>query len=145
MAVEIRAVDAIRAEIKSVDSKLNLVEEKIKRLEAQNLTIANSLFKLTERIKKMEESGTGGSGQRVDSEQSEDIKTLRETLEKGIKENEAIKNDLYNVKYTLGLINPLEFVTVRQVNELVNELFEQKIEQQKKKAAGGKKKESDED
>lgn len=146
MPVEIRAVDALRAEIKSVDSKVNLLAEKLKRLETQNVTIANSLFKLTERLKKIEESGgSGGGSARLDSEQNSDIKALKETFEKAMKENEAIKNDVYNVKYTLGLINPLEFVTVRQVNELVNELFEQKIEQQKKKAGSGKKKESGED
>ncbi len=144
MPVEIRAVDALRAEIKSVDSKVNLLAEKLKRLETQNVTIANSLFKLTERLKKIEESGGGTGAAHLDMEQSGDIKALKETFEKAMKENEAIKNDVYNVKYTLGLINPLEFVTVRQVNELVNELFEQKVEQQKKKAAG-KKKESEED
>lgn len=144
MAVEVRAVDALRAEIKSVDSKINLVAEKIKRLETQNVTIANSLFKITERIKKMEESGGGQSAAHIDAAQTEDIKALKETFEKAMKDNEAVKNDLYNVKYTLGLINPLEFVTVRQVNEMVEELVDQKLEQAKKKAAT-KKKESEED
>ncbi len=134
MAVEIRAVDAIRAEIKSVDSKTNLLAEKIKRLETQNLTIANSLFKLTERLKKLEDSGGGAAAAKMDVEQSGEIGSLKESLENAVKENEAIKNDVYNVKYTLGLINPLEFVTVRQVNELVNELVDQKLEQAKKKA-----------
>ncbi len=143
MAVEVRAVDALRAEIKSVDSKINLLAEKVKRLETQNLTIANSLFKLTERLKKVEEGGSS-AGTKIDEEQSEDLNALRETFEKAMKENEAIKNDLYEVKSTLGMINPLEFVTARQVNELVDERVEQKIEQLKKKAsASAKKKEED--
>ncbi|MFH1247223.1 MAG: hypothetical protein V1644_02470 [Candidatus Micrarchaeota archaeon] len=143
MPVEVRAVDALRAEIKSVDSKVNLLAEKIKRLETQNVTIANSLFKLTERLKKIEESGGGISSARVDAEQSQDLTSLRESLEKSMKENEAIKNDLYNVKYTLGLINPLEFVTVRQVNELVEELVEKKTEAMKKKTSSSKKKDEE--
>ncbi len=141
MPVEIRAVDALRAEIKSIDSKCNLLAEKIKRLETQNLTIANSLFKLTERIKRVEDS-SGPAGARVDSEQSEGIESIKEAIEKATKESEAVKNEVYNMKYTLGLINPLEFVTVRQVNEMVGELVDQKLEQAKKKAAG--KKQSDE-
>ena len=147
MAIEIRAVDALRGEIKSVDSKVNLLAEKIKRLETQNVTIANSLFKITERLKKIEESGGTGtsSGARLDSEQSQDIQTIKESTEKALKEYEAVKNDVYNIKYTLGLINPLEFVTARQVNELVSEIFDQKMEQAKKKAAAAKKKESEED
>ncbi len=135
MAHEIRAVDALRAEIKSVDSKINLLAEKVKRLEAQNLTLANSLFKLSERIKKIEDGGVGTSSP-VSSEETNEL--IREKLEKATTEYEAIKNDLHDLKYTIGLINPLEFVTVRQVNELVDERIEQ-LQKEKKKATGKKK------
>ncbi len=137
---EVRAVDALRAEIKSVDSKTNLLAEKIKRLEAQNVTLANSLFKLTERIKKVEE-GSGQAGARTDAEQSEDIVQLREELKKAVTEYEAVKNDLQNLKYTVGLINPLEFVTARQVNELVEEKMEKIIREKSREKAKKEKKE----
>ncbi len=139
MPAEVRTVDAIRAEVKSVDSKINLLAEKIKGLEGQNLTIANSLFKLTERLKKLEDNRDGNSTH-VDVEQSQDIGNLRDKFEKAMTENEAIKTELYNLKYTIGLINPLEFVTVRQINEMVDERMEQKLEEMKKKTAAKKEK-----
>ncbi len=139
MPAEVRTVDAIRAEVKSVDSKINLLAEKIKGLEGQNLTIANSLFKLTERLKKLEDNRDGNSAH-VDVEQSQDIGDLRDKFEKAMTENEAIKTELYNLKYTIGLINPLEFVTVRQINEMVDERMEQKLEEMKKKSVAKKEK-----
>ena len=136
MPVEIRAVDALRAEIKSVDSKAELLEQKIKTIEKQNVTLANTLFKFNERIKKLEEGGVAGEGGVAhESEQSEGIATVREEFDKIKKDYDAIKSDLLQMKYTLGMINPLEFVTTHQVTEMVEEALEEKLEQMKKKQA----------
>ncbi|MFH0713682.1 MAG: hypothetical protein V1722_03975 [Candidatus Micrarchaeota archaeon] len=133
MPTEVKAIDVIRADVKSVDSKINLLAEKLKRLETQNLTIANSLFKITERMKKIEEGSGGLASMQTDEQQSTDIGTLREELEKALKENETIKSEIYNMKYTVGLINPLEFVTISQLDDLVEEAIAKRLDKLKKK------------
>jgi len=139
MAGEVRVVDALRAEIKNLDSKVELLEEKIKTIENQNVTLANTIFKLNERLKSIE-SGGGSSGQaqatrpRTSAETSSAGSSAgNENLEKIASDLDELKKEVMQMKYTIGMINPLDFVTTRQVNELVKEAVNEKIEQMRKK------------
>jgi len=139
MAGEIRVVDALRAEIKNLDSKVELLEEKIKTIENQNVTLANTIFKLNERLKSIE-SGGGPNGQAQATRTKASAETAsagnsagNEDLEKIAFDLDELKKEVMQMKYTVGMINPLDFVTTRQVNELVKEAVNEKIEQMRKK------------
>ncbi|HEV8290052.1 MAG TPA: hypothetical protein VGQ00_03830 [Candidatus Norongarragalinales archaeon] len=117
MAPETR--DALLASVKSdlqtLDSKINLLNEKIRTIERNEEVIGRTIVALNEKVKKLETSaaeGGGGPGGAID-----DLKAAVEELRK----NMASKQEVQEVRYLLDTINPLEFATLDQVRELLKE------------------------
>jgi len=119
MAEKKEGIDAIKNDIKTLDAKLGLVAERIRMIEKNQEVIGRTLVALNEKMRKIGEGG-GGGGKGVGSETLDEIKKIVDKLEK----NAATKAELNELRYILDTINPLEYASIDQVKELVDETAE---------------------
>ena len=111
MASKQDTVETILADLRTLDSKIGLIAQKLKTMEQNEEVIGRTLIAINTRLKKAEEqiaSGGGSSGARSGSFEELDKKF-------------ATKQDLAEIRYVLDTINPLEFATIAQVKELLKE------------------------
>ena len=112
-------IDAIKNDMRTLDSKMGLVAERIRMIEKNQEVIGRTLVSLNEKMRKIGEGG-GGGGKGVGSEALDEIKKIVEKLEK----DAATKAELNELRYILDTINPLEYASIDQVKELVDETVE---------------------
>lgn len=124
MPVEARPGDAIRMELKSMDSKINLLAQKIKTIEKNEEILGRTLVTLNTKLKKLEEvvdaNETNASGKSSGLSQT-DVDKLKTEIMDALNTKYALKRELQEVKYTVDLINPLEYATTSQVGELIDD------------------------
>ncbi len=124
MPVEARPGDAIRMELKSMDSKINLLAQKIKTIEKNEEILGRTLVTLNTKLKKLEEvvdaNETNASGKSSGLSQTE-VDKLKTEIMDALNTKYALKRELQEVKYTVDLINPLEYATTSQVGELIDD------------------------
>ncbi len=124
MPVEARPGDAIRMELKSMDSKINLLAQKIKTIEKNEEILGRTLVTLNTKLKKLEEvvdaNETNASGKSSGLTQT-DVDKLKTEIMDALNTKYALKRELQEVKYTVDLINPLEYATTSQVGELIDD------------------------
>ncbi len=105
------AIETILADLRTLDSKIGLIAQKLKTMEQNEEVIGRTLIALNQRLKKAEEQlaagGVGAVGRGGSAEE----------LEKKY----ATKQEMKELRYVLDTINPLEFATVSQVRDLINE------------------------
>ena len=119
MAEKKEGIDAIKNDMRTLDSKMGLVAERIRMIEKNQEVIGRTLVSLNEKMRKIGEGG-GGGGKGVGSEALDEIKKTVDKLEK----NAATKAELNELRYILDTINPLEYASIDQVKELVDETAE---------------------
>lgn len=112
-------IDAVKGDVKTLDAKIGLVAERIRMIEKNQEVVGRTLVSLNEKLKKIGEGG-GGGGRGVGSEELGDMKKIVEKLEK----DAATKAELNELRYILDTINPLEYASIDQVKELVDETAE---------------------
>ncbi|MCX6767758.1 MAG: hypothetical protein NTY90_03465 [Candidatus Micrarchaeota archaeon] len=113
-------LDAMKADVKTLDAKLGLIVEKIRMIEKNEEVIGRTLVSLNEKVRKSEErGGAGGAGGAGAAELVE----LRKMVEK-LSQDAATKTELNELRYVLDTINPLEYATIDQVRELIGEVAE---------------------
>jgi len=112
-------VDAIKSDIYSLDSKINLLTQKIKTIEKNEEIIGRTLITFNERLKDVEKQGGGQQSQRTDQNQGQDIEDLKKQLN-------DLKKNLAELKYVIDSINPLEYASIDQVKELLQEKMAKK-------------------
>ena len=122
-------LETLVAELRSLDSKVALLNQKLATSDKNAEVIARTLVAMNNRLKKLEEgwqarAPSGGAG------------ANSEELERKF----ATKQEIKELKYVLDSINPLEYATISQVRELVNE----KLGDVKKTAASPKERKKDE-
>lgn len=124
MPVEARPGDAIRMELKSMDSKINLLAQKIKTIEKNEEILGRTLVTLNTKLKKLEEvvdaNENNASGKSSGLTQT-DVDKLKTEIMDALNTKYALKRELQEVKYTVDLINPLEYATTSQVGELIDD------------------------
>ncbi len=113
-------LEAVKTDVKTLDAKLGLVAERIRMIEKNEEVIGRTLVSLNEKIKKLEERGGAGAGGGVGAAEFEE---LRKAVEK-LGQEAATKTELNDLRYVLDTINPLEYATIDQVRELVEEMAE---------------------
>ncbi len=103
-------LETIVSELRSLDSKVALLNQKLATSDKNAEVIARTLVAMNNRLKKLEEgwqarAPSGGASANA------------EELERKF----ATKQEIKELKYVLDSINPLEYATISQVRELVNE------------------------
>ena len=104
--------ELLKSAVKTLDSKAELLEEKIATMEKNQEVIGRTLISMNDRIKSGSSGGGGGS-----SEDYEELKTL-------VKELQGKVGELRGV---IDMINPLELVRKSQVRDIVGELMGKKL------------------
>ena len=124
---------SISADIKALNSSILIISQKIKFLVRNEKILGRNLLVLNKKIKEIHEERQQGQSSdfesfrnelaelsRKVSENSEAISQLQSELEY-VKQNYAKAEQVSEVKYIVDSINPLEFVTIKDVKELVSE------------------------
>jgi chromosome segregation ATPase len=112
-----KPIDSIRQDIHTLDSKISLIAQKLRTIEQNEEIIGRTIVAHNQKIKELEDKSSGPVAQAVDSfgaGNSEDIKSLK-------KEIEDLRKEIREMRYVLDSINPLEFVTVDQVKDMLKE------------------------
>ncbi|MBU1196907.1 hypothetical protein KJ765_00185 [Candidatus Micrarchaeota archaeon] len=110
-----RDVESLKADVRTLDSKISLIAQKMNTIEKNEEVIGRTIVAHNQRIKELEEQkGSGPSESSSSSANTADLNGLREELKE-------LKKDVQEMRYILNSINPLEFVTMDQIKELMKE------------------------
>ena len=137
-------IDNIMGEIHALNSKIQIIAQRMKIMERNEEIIGKTLISHNKMLKGIEEeinalkSGGALSESGPDLEKNsialKEVKDLirdaKKQMDGNKKEIDIIKTELSEVKYILDAINPVAYVTVDQVADLVDERLE---DQQRKK------------
>ncbi|MEM4254921.1 MAG: hypothetical protein QXR53_01160 [Candidatus Norongarragalinales archaeon] len=98
-------LEAFNSELQTLDSKINLIAQKLKTMEKNEEIMGRTLITLNEKVEKVAREGGGGRGAQIDESKF------------------ATRQELRELKALLEEINPLEFATIDQVKELLEDYF----------------------
>jgi prefoldin subunit 5 len=106
-------VEEIQNQMRTVDSKINLLAGKLKTLEKNQEITGRTLLSLRDVVKKggSENPNTNITQGTADSAELDTLK----------KELDGVRQNVAELKYVLDSINPLNYATIDQVKELLNE------------------------
>ncbi len=113
----VKDADAVRADLRTLDSKVSLVAQKLSTIEKNEEVLGRTLVALNQRVKSLEENG---SGNRLMA-QPTSTPTASADLDALKRDVDELKKEVQEMRYVLNSINPLEYVTADQVKELLNE------------------------
>lgn len=99
------SLEAINAELQTLDSKINLIAQKIKIMERNEEIMGRTLITLNDRVEKLSKENSGGAARSAAVDESKFV----------------TKQELNELKAILNDINPLEFATIDQVKELLDD------------------------
>lgn len=98
------AIETLNSELQTLDSKLNLIAQKLKTMEKNEEIMGRTLITLNEKLEKT--SREGGASAKAS----------------GVDESKfATKQEVRELRALLENINPLEFATIDQVKELLDD------------------------
>lgn len=140
------AIDNILGEIHALNSKIQVIAQRMKIMERNEEIIGKTLISHNKMLKALEEEinalksggvSEGGSGELEKNavalkEVKDLIKDAKKQMDMNKKEIDLIKAELGEIKYVLDSINPVAYATVDQVADLVEEKLEEY--QRKKKS-----------
>jgi len=127
----------INSDIKALNSSILVISQKIKYLVRNEKILGRNLLVLNKKVKAIQESRQHGSADlsgiqpeleeisRKLSENAGAIEELHSELEY-IKENYAKAEEVSEIKFVIGSINPMEFVSINDVNEIVAKAMKKK-------------------
>ncbi len=126
------------SDVRALNTSILVISQKLKYIIRNEKILARNMLVLNKKIKALQEGGLprnpdseGGMGGgfsdmgRKLAENSELIISLQSELEL-VKETYAKAEDLKEMKYVIDSINPLEFVTVKDLNEALGKHAPQK-------------------
>ncbi len=127
MVVKSNPAEDIRNQLRTQDSKINLVVERLKTLESNQEIAGRTLLALKDVVKRgpsvvAERPSTSSApvGPAVNLAPLEaDVKALQADLKE-------LKTQVEELKYVLDSINPLEYATLDQVKDLLDEKLKKK-------------------
>ncbi len=131
----------IQKDIRALNASILIISQKMKYLVRNEKILGRNLLVLNKKLKELESAKGGG----ISEEQLKQIRTelaeLSSAIEKNstavadiqlgfgqIKENYAKAGELKEIKYIIDSINPLEFVTIKEIDSII----EQKLKGKKK-------------
>ena len=101
---------ALQADVRSVETKIDLIVQKINTIEKNEEVIGRTIVAHNEKLKRIEEKGGGDSS------------AIKDELEESLSKKFATKAEVQELKYVLDTVNPLSFATIDQVKELLEEV-----------------------
>ena len=115
----------VRTDIRALNSSILLITQKIKYVVRNEKILGRNLIVLNKKLKRLEEkvvspkevAGSGASGAEVI-----DLQKKVEMLEAQLSDLQSKmvnKEDLGELKFIIDSINPLEFVTIKQVKDII--------------------------
>jgi len=135
----------INSDIKALNSSILVISQKIKYLVRNEKILGRNLLVLNKKVKTLQ-GKKGGSDidlSAIQPELAEINKKLSENTEAiaqlqsdvdNIAENYAKAEEVAEIKYVIDSINPLEFVSIKDVNELISgQMVKEKSPSKKKK------------
>lgn len=99
------SIELFRAELQTLDSKINLLAQQIKTGEKNQEILGRTMITLNEKIEKVSREGSAGGNAKGAIDESKFV----------------TKQEFRELKSLLESINPLEFATIDQVRELLEE------------------------
>jgi vacuolar-type H+-ATPase subunit I/STV1 len=117
---------SIRDDIRALNSSILLITQKIKYVVRNEKILGRNLIVLNKKLKRLEEkvvSPQNISGSGANSEEVEDLRKKIDLLGaqlSDLQQRMVSKEDLKELKYIIDSINPLEFVTIKQVKDLID-------------------------
>lgn len=121
----------ISEDIKALNSSILIISQKMKYVVRNEKILGRNLVVLNKKLRNLEDKVESGSGSAVSAEKlAEMVELLRKMGERlaiidaelsEIRDTYAQKEQLQELKYVIDSINPLEFVTLKQVNELIDQ------------------------
>ena len=127
-------LNQMRSELQSLDSKIRVVSQRMRVIEKNEQIIGNTLIKHNKKLKLLERSGGVAAPSpeiRISkddeglSKQIDEVNVLVKDLIKEISFNrelvDKMRQDVNEMKYILDTVNPMEYVTVNQVGDLIDE------------------------
>jgi len=120
----------IMHDIRALDSNVRLIAQQLKLIKRNERILARNLLALSKKLNSLkEELGTGSSVDESKIQELQDqILHMREDLMKIQEDVDYLKRqlqktltseDIAELKYIVETVNPLEFVTYKQVGEMV--------------------------
>ncbi len=107
-------IESMMADLRSLDSKLGLIAQKLRTMEKNEEVIGRTMIALNGRLKKLEEQAASGGFSTASAGRQA---SAAEDLDKKF----ATKQEIRELRYILDTINPLEYATISQVRELLEE------------------------
>jgi len=133
------AFKQLKVEIQSLDSKIRVVAQRMRVIEKNEQIIGKTLVNHNKKLKELELGKPAVSQAPVVAETSEltkmssEIDELSSSIKSLLKEInynreliDTMRQDINEMKYILDTVNPMEYVTVNQINELINEKLKKK-------------------
>ena len=97
----------VSAAVQSIDSKINIIAQKIKTMEKNEEILGRTIITLNEKMDRLAREGPSSSSSSRSAPADEG--------------KYATKQDVRELKAMLDAINPLEFATIDQVKELLQD------------------------
>lgn len=116
--IPVKPGDQIRNELRTLDSKISLIGQKISTMEKNDEVLGRTLVNLNERVKQMEQDG--GQDDNTSGPSPEELRLVRKELE-DLRKSMVTQVEIKELKYILDTINPLEYATISQVRELIKD------------------------
>jgi hypothetical protein len=126
------AYENMMLELQALDAKMRVIAQRLKIIEKNEQIIGKTLITHSKKIKEFRVGAPSPSNGPSTSATAEDFRktsvSLSSSLEKmkaDVQKNketiDKIKSDVSEMKYVLDTINPVSYVTVSQVEDLVDE------------------------
>lgn len=144
---EVRAqpVSAINiiSDIKALSSSLDILSQKIALIEKNEKVLGRNLIVLNQKLKALhEKKATGELPENITEllneigkqllEQQKKVDALSEKVS-SLKQEFVSKEEFKELKYVIDSINPLEFVTISQVKDIIKDSLQEKKEKTESK------------
>ncbi len=131
----VQVIREMREDIRALNASVQLIAQKLKTISRNEKILARNILVLNKKIKEIQERPVERGGE-VDQEainkMREDLFLVRSKVEElsasieslkkdveGIKAQMVTREEFSRVKYLVETINPLEFVTYKDVSEIV--------------------------
>lgn len=126
------AITQISSAIKSLDTQLKMIAQEIKTIKSNERIMGQTIVALNNKTKDLERkigelqlstptiTAEGGEAKpQINMAPLEDIKNEIELLKKNI----VNRSEVDQIKYTLDLINPLQYVTASDVEDIIKKVM----------------------
>jgi chromosome segregation ATPase len=113
-----KVFDSIRQDIHTLDSKISLIAQKLKTIEQNEEIIGRTIVGHNEKLRELDEKASAppaaSSGEFQGGTSTKDLEDLKRQVE-------DLRKELGEMRYVINSINPLDYATLDQVRELLNE------------------------